>query len=130
MDVPFYQLFYVGEGPPTSRLSARGTEDGIEWGSFGEDAKMLHQFRRAFRRNEPKAKGSPPHGAENGGGALKSFSGYVMWITSVGLEAVAHAAASQKNPSRIFQYRNCDRVDCRRSVGNRDASGGSSIPIH
>jgi transcriptional regulator with XRE-family HTH domain len=55
MEVPFYQLFYDGERPPTiSKLTARRTEDGIEWGSSGKDAKTLHQFRRAFSRTDAK----------------------------------------------------------------------------
>jgi len=53
--VPFYQLFYDGELPPAiSKLPARRTEDGIEWGTSGKDAKMLHQFRRILSRTDAK----------------------------------------------------------------------------
>jgi len=55
MEVPFYQLFYDGERPPTiSKLTIRKTEDGIEWGTSGKDAKMLDQFRRALGRTDAK----------------------------------------------------------------------------
>ena len=47
LEVPMYQLFYEGEEPPKlPNLLKRKTADDIEWGSKGEDARMLAKFRR------------------------------------------------------------------------------------
>ncbi len=50
MEVPMYQLFYDGQGPPKlPSLPKRKTGDDT-WGSSGRDAKMLDQFRRVLGR--------------------------------------------------------------------------------
>src|ERR1017187_2136733 len=47
LEVPMYQLFYDGEQPPKlPNLPKRKTADDIEWGSKGEDARMLAKLRR------------------------------------------------------------------------------------
>jgi transcriptional regulator with XRE-family HTH domain len=47
LEVPMYQLFYEGEEPPKlPNLLKRKTADDIEWGSKGEDARMLAKLRR------------------------------------------------------------------------------------
>lgn len=48
MEIPLYQIFYDGEGPPRiPNLPKRETEDSdAAWGSSGNNARMLGQFRR------------------------------------------------------------------------------------
>ncbi len=46
MEIPMYQLFYVGENPPPPRIP--GVNDG--WGSSGRDGRTFDKFRRLFRR--------------------------------------------------------------------------------
>jgi transcriptional regulator with XRE-family HTH domain len=47
LEVPMYQLFYEGEEPhKLPNLPKRKGADDIEWGSKGEDARMLAKLRR------------------------------------------------------------------------------------
>jgi transcriptional regulator with XRE-family HTH domain len=47
LEVPIYQLFYDGEGPPKlPHLIKRKSPDGIAWGSSGKDARFLNKLRR------------------------------------------------------------------------------------
>jgi transcriptional regulator with XRE-family HTH domain len=47
--VPMYQLFYDGEEPPKlPSLPKRKSVDGILWGDFGKDARMLKKFCHLF----------------------------------------------------------------------------------
>src|SRR5450759_4168256 len=58
LEVPMYQLFYEGEEPPKlPNLLKRKTADDIEWGSKGEDARMLAKFRRLFGRMKENDRG-------------------------------------------------------------------------
>jgi transcriptional regulator with XRE-family HTH domain len=51
MQVPLYQLFYDGDGPPKSLDLPKSSASGERaWGSSGKDAKMLGQFRRVLSR--------------------------------------------------------------------------------
>jgi transcriptional regulator with XRE-family HTH domain len=51
LEVPMYQLFYDGEEPPKLRnLPKRKSAEDIAWGSKGEDARLLANFRRLFSR--------------------------------------------------------------------------------
>lgn len=53
LEVPMYQLFYDGEGPPKlPTLAKRKTAADIAWGSKGKDARLLAQFCRLFNRME------------------------------------------------------------------------------
>jgi transcriptional regulator with XRE-family HTH domain len=55
LEIPLYQLFYEGEGPPKlPNLPKRKTGDDIAWGNSGKDAKMLGQFRRLLGRTNEK----------------------------------------------------------------------------
>src|SRR6202048_5255997 len=47
MEVPLYQLFYDGEGPPALPNRPKGkSADDIAWGSTGKEARFLGRFRR------------------------------------------------------------------------------------
>ena len=49
LEVPMYRLFYDGDYPPElPNLPKRRSE----WGSNGEDAKLLAKFRKFFSRME------------------------------------------------------------------------------
>jgi transcriptional regulator with XRE-family HTH domain len=51
LDVPLYQLFYDGEGPPKlPHLSKRKSAADVAWGSSGKDAPVLSKFRRLLGR--------------------------------------------------------------------------------
>lgn len=51
LEVPMYQLFYEGEGPPkVPNLLKRKTADDIAWGSKGKEADMLARFCHLFGR--------------------------------------------------------------------------------
>jgi transcriptional regulator with XRE-family HTH domain len=51
LEVPMYQLFYEGEGPPVlPYLPKRKTADDIAWGNKGKDARMLARFCQLFSR--------------------------------------------------------------------------------
>jgi transcriptional regulator with XRE-family HTH domain len=55
LEVPMYQLFYVGEKrPKLPKLPKRKTGDDIVWGNSGKDAKMLGQFRKLLGRTNEK----------------------------------------------------------------------------
>lgn len=49
LEVPMYQLFYEGEGPPklTKRMKIKSDDD-TGWGTSGKEARMLAMFRRQF----------------------------------------------------------------------------------
>jgi len=47
LEVPMYQLFYDGEGPPQlPNLLKRKSSSEIAWGSSGKDARFFSKFRR------------------------------------------------------------------------------------
>ena len=51
LEVPMYQLFYVGEHPPKlPNLPKRKPGADIEWGNKGKDARLLAKFCRLFSR--------------------------------------------------------------------------------
>jgi transcriptional regulator with XRE-family HTH domain len=53
LEVPLYQLFYDGEGPPKlPNLLKRKTTDDIVWGSSGKDARLLWKLQRLLGRLE------------------------------------------------------------------------------
>ena len=53
LEVPMYQLFYVGEEPPKLlNLPKLRTADDVGWGSKGIDSRMLVKFCRLFSRME------------------------------------------------------------------------------
>jgi transcriptional regulator with XRE-family HTH domain len=56
MEVPMYQLFYDGEGPPKlPHLSKeRATGENIAWGSSGKNGKFLEKFRKLLSRTDEK----------------------------------------------------------------------------
>jgi transcriptional regulator with XRE-family HTH domain len=55
MEIPMYRLFYDGEEPARLlNLPKRKSSDDLAWGSSGEDAKLLGQFRRIFSRTDAK----------------------------------------------------------------------------
>ena len=58
LEVPLYQLFYDGEGPPKlSTLPQRKSSDEIAWGSRGKDATYLHKLRKCLKKaQEPDRK--------------------------------------------------------------------------
>jgi transcriptional regulator with XRE-family HTH domain len=58
LEIPMYQLFYDGEGPPKlSNLPKRESSDGIVWGSTGKDAQFLSKIRRLLgKTNEQDRK--------------------------------------------------------------------------
>ena len=58
LEVPMYQLFYDGEGPPKlPNLPKRKSGDDIVWGNSGKDARMLAKFCRLFSRMEEGNRG-------------------------------------------------------------------------
>jgi len=53
LEVPMYQLFYEGEGPPKlPNLLKRKTADDILWGNSGKDGRTLVKFCRLIGRME------------------------------------------------------------------------------
>jgi transcriptional regulator with XRE-family HTH domain len=49
MEIPLYQLFYDGEKPPPAPILRKGrAATDIEWGSKGNDARMLSKLRRTL----------------------------------------------------------------------------------
>jgi transcriptional regulator with XRE-family HTH domain len=53
LEIPMYQLFYDGEGPPKlPNLPKRKSADLIAWGSSGKDARWLAKFRRLLSHTE------------------------------------------------------------------------------
>ena len=55
MEVPIYKLFYAGREPAkVPDLPKHARKDANEWGSSGDDAKMLSQFQRILSRTNPK----------------------------------------------------------------------------
>ena len=51
LQVPLYQLFYVGEEPPDlPELPKHKTDGNVAWGESGKDAKTLAKFRRLLSR--------------------------------------------------------------------------------
>jgi transcriptional regulator with XRE-family HTH domain len=50
-EVPLYQLFYEGEGPPVlPNLLKRKSSDETAWGSSGKDARFLSKLRRLLSK--------------------------------------------------------------------------------
>src|SRR5712672_1870457 len=50
-EVPLYQLFYEGEGPPVlPNLLKRKPSDENAWGSAGKDARLLSKLRRLLSK--------------------------------------------------------------------------------
>jgi transcriptional regulator with XRE-family HTH domain len=58
LEVPLYQLFYDGEGPPKlPNLLKRKSSDEIAWGSSGKEARFLNKRRRSLgKANEQDRK--------------------------------------------------------------------------
>ena len=55
LEVPMYQLFYDGEGPPNlPNLPKRNSSDEIAWGSSGKDARFLGKLRRLLGKTDEK----------------------------------------------------------------------------
>jgi len=52
-EVPLYQLFYEGEGPPKlPDLLKRKSSDEIAWGSSGKEARYLSKLRRVLGKTD------------------------------------------------------------------------------
>ena len=51
LEVPMYELFYDGDEPPKLPKLPKG-KTGNEWGTKGEDARLVAQFCRLFGRME------------------------------------------------------------------------------
>jgi transcriptional regulator with XRE-family HTH domain len=54
LEVPMYQLFYEGTNPPKLGNLPKHPKSSGEWGSSGQDEKMLNQFRRYLSRADEK----------------------------------------------------------------------------
>src|SRR5438309_8417803 len=55
LEVPMYQLFYDGIGPPKlPNLTKRRFVEDIIWGSSGKDGRYLNKLRRALAKAEEK----------------------------------------------------------------------------
>jgi transcriptional regulator with XRE-family HTH domain len=53
LEVPLYQLFYDGEGPPKlTNLLKRNSSGEIAWGSSGKDARYLGKLRRLLGKSD------------------------------------------------------------------------------
>jgi transcriptional regulator with XRE-family HTH domain len=54
LEIPMYQLFYDGEGPPRApRLSKQNSEDSsTAWGHSGKDQRVLSKFRTLLGRTD------------------------------------------------------------------------------
>jgi transcriptional regulator with XRE-family HTH domain len=53
LEIPLYQLFYDGEGPPKlPDLLKRKASDDNAWGSAGKEARYLSKLRRALAKTE------------------------------------------------------------------------------
>jgi transcriptional regulator with XRE-family HTH domain len=51
LEIPLYQLFYEGDGPPKlPNLLKRKTSDDIAWGSSGKQAIYLHKIRKCLSK--------------------------------------------------------------------------------
>jgi transcriptional regulator with XRE-family HTH domain len=50
LEVPLYQLFYEGEGPPKLPTLLKGNSSEPLWGSSGKDARFLSKLRRLLNR--------------------------------------------------------------------------------
>jgi transcriptional regulator with XRE-family HTH domain len=51
LEVPMYQLFYDGEGPPKlPHLPKRRSADDFAWGNAGKEARFLAQFQRLLSK--------------------------------------------------------------------------------
>lgn len=52
LEVPLYQFFYDGEGPPKPGSLPRAVQvtDGDHWGRDGEEARYLHRLSLLLRR--------------------------------------------------------------------------------
>jgi transcriptional regulator with XRE-family HTH domain len=52
LEVPLYQLFYEGEGPPKlPNLLKKKTADDIVWGSSGKPAMYLHKLIKCLSKS-------------------------------------------------------------------------------
>ena len=52
LEIPLYQLFYDGEGPPqVPNLLKRKSSDEGAWGEFGKDARYLEKLRRTLGKS-------------------------------------------------------------------------------
>ena len=52
LEVPMYQLFYEGEQPPKLVEYSTAKAEDIEWGSTGEQARLLEKFRKMLSHME------------------------------------------------------------------------------
>lgn len=50
LEVPLYQLFYRGDGPPELLNPTNGKAIGVVWGSRGKDARYLHKLVRCLSK--------------------------------------------------------------------------------
>lgn len=50
LDIPLYQLFYEGTGPPKALRLPRPRADKGQWGSAGDEARLLVRFCHALAR--------------------------------------------------------------------------------
>jgi transcriptional regulator with XRE-family HTH domain len=52
-EVPLYQLFYEGQGPPElPKLLKRKSADDNVWGSSGKDGRYLNKLRRLLGKSD------------------------------------------------------------------------------
>ena len=52
-EIPMYQLFYDGDGPPKlPTLPKRKSSDEGAWGSSGKDARFLNKLRRVLSKTD------------------------------------------------------------------------------
>ncbi len=52
-EIPLYQLFYDGEGPPKlPSYLKQTTADGLVWGTSGKQATYLHKLRKCLSKAE------------------------------------------------------------------------------
>jgi transcriptional regulator with XRE-family HTH domain len=52
-EIPMYQLFYDGDGPPKlPNLPKRKSSDEGAWGSSGKDARFLNKLRRLLSKTD------------------------------------------------------------------------------
>jgi transcriptional regulator with XRE-family HTH domain len=52
-EIPMYQLFYDGDGPPKlPNLPKRKSSDEGAWGSSGKDARFLNKLRRVLSKTD------------------------------------------------------------------------------
>jgi len=55
MEIPLYELFYDGDGPPKLPILPKPKNgERIAWGSSGKDARTLDKFRKLLSRTDER----------------------------------------------------------------------------